>query len=209
MTDYFMQVLGQFNSTLGWSIGQHMTSSSSESSVANDWHNAWNAAWTSGSFGLDTLYPTGTAITEITVATLNGTMHEISKTRLPLPLAGISSDDTLPYQEAVCVSWRGTNIQRWGRGRWYLPATVETIVNGDVVTDTAANRIKTAIQSIYSGMTTSGSTFFVTNHDDIKDKKTGAIIVPAHSKSIVTTPFVSKKPARQSRRVRKVPAAYV
>lgn len=209
MPDYYMQVLGEYSASLGWSFGQHITSSASETSVAAAWHDAWVTAWTSGAFGLDLLYPASTSTTEVTVATLNGTMHEITKTRLPMVQSGISSDDTLPYQEAICVSWRGNNIQRYGRGRWFLPATVETVINGDVLTTGFATRIKNAVQSVYNAMTTSGATFFVTNKKDIHDKRTGAIIVPAYTKQIVTTPYVATKPARQSRRVRKVPSSYV
>lgn len=203
MTDYYMQVLGQYNSTLGWSFGQHITSADSESSLATRWASAWNSSWTSGAYGLQTLYPTGTAITEITVATLNGTMHEVSKTRTPLPLPGISSDDTLPFQESVVISWRGLAIQRYGRGRWYLPATVETVVNADALTNTAATRIKNAINALYTTMTTDGSTFFVTNKKALKDG------TPPYRKTIVTTPYVALKPARQSKRVRRIPTSYV
>lgn len=203
MTDYYVQVLGQYNATLGWSFGQHVTSPASESTIASRWATAWNQAWTSGGFGLQTLYPPGTAITEATAATLNGTLHEVSKTRLPLPLPGISSDDTLPFQESVVISWRGLAIQRYGRGRWYLPATVETVVNADALTTTAANRIKTAVSYVYTQMTTDGSTFFVANKKPLKDG------TPPYRHTIVTTPYVALKPARQSRRVRRIPTSYV
>lgn len=209
MTDYYMQVLGEYGTTLSWSFGQHITSSSSEATLATEWQAAWTGAWTDGSFGLQTLYPTTTAITQVSVATLNARMREISKTRLTLAEAGISSDDTLPYQEAICVSWRGTNIQKNGRGRWYLPAPVETIVNADALTSTAATRIKNAVSYVYSQMTTGGNTFFVTNKKDIVDPVTHVVLVPAFTKQIVTTPLVARKPARQSRRVRKVPSVYV
>lgn len=203
MTDYYMQLHGTYAGGLAWSFGQHITSGASESALATEWHNAWNTAWTSGAFGLDTLYPTTTAITEVTVATLNGTMHEVSKTTQGLALPGISSADTLPYQESVVISWRGLAIQRYGRGRWYMPALAEDQVNGDVVITTAANRIKTAVQSVYTAMTTDGSTFFVTNKKALKDG------TPPFRKTIVTTPLVATKPARQSRRTRKVPTTYV
>lgn len=209
MPDYYMQVLGEYTSSLGWSFGQHITSSSSEASLAASWHLAWTGAWTDGSFGLQTLYPTGTAITEVTVATLSASMKELSKTRLALAEAGIASDDTLPFQNSVCVSWRGTNIQRYGRGRWFLPAPIETIINNNVLTNTAATRIKNAVNYVYSQMSAGGNTFFVTNKKDIIDKVTHAVLVPAFTKQIVTTPFVATKPARQSRRVRKVPSSYV
>lgn len=209
MTDYYMQVLGEYANSLGWSFGQHISSSSSEATLASEWQAAWTSAWTDGSFGLQTLYPTTTTVTQVSVATLSPRMREISKTRLTLAEAGISSDDTLPYQESICVSWRGTNIQKNGRGRWYLPATIETIVNSDLVTSTAATRIKNAVEYVYGQMTTGGNTFFVTNKKDIIDKHTLAVLVPAFTKQIVTTPLVARKPARQSRRVRKVPATYI
>lgn len=209
MSDYYLQVLGEYSSTISWSLGMHLTSSSSESSIAATWHTVWNQVWTDGSFGLQTLYPTGTGITEVTVATLNATMHELSKTRTALAVAGIASDDTLPYQNAVCISWRGTNIQRYGRGRFFLPAPIETIINNNALTNTAATRIKTAMGYLATQMTSGGNTIFVTNKKDIKDKHTGAIIVPAFTKQIVTTPYVATKPARQSRRVRKIPSTYV
>lgn len=203
MTDYYMQVHGEYGGTLGWSFGQHITSGASESALCAEWHNAWNTAWTSGAFGMDTLYPTATTINDVTVATLNGTMHEVSKSELALALPGISSSDTLPWQESVVVSWRGLAIQRYGRGRWYLPALAEDQVNGDIVITTAATRIKTAVQSVYTAMTTDGSTFFVVNKKPLKDG------TPAFRKTVVTTPLVAQKPARQSRRVRKVPTSYV
>lgn len=203
MTDYYMQVQGQFSSTLGWSFGQHITSASSETSLASAWSAAWDVAWTSGSFGLQTLYPTQTAITQVTVATLNGTMHEVSKTRLTLARAGISSVDTLPYQESIVVSWRGLAIQRYGRGRWYLPATTEEEITNDVLISTAATRIKNAVSYVHTSMTSDGSTFFVVNKKPLKDG------TPPYRKTIVTTPLVALKPARQSKRVRRVPTSYV
>jgi hypothetical protein len=130
-------------------------------------------------------------------------MHEISKTVLPLAVAGVSSDDTLPYLNSIVVSWRGTAIQRYGRGRWFLPATVETVVNGNLLTSAAGDRIKASMNSVHNTMTTDGSTFFVTNKKALKDG------TAPYRKTIVTTPLVARKPARQSRRVRKVPTSYV
>jgi|1185.fasta_scaffold06907_1 hypothetical protein len=202
MADYYMQVIGQFAGSLAWSFGQHISSPATEVSLAGRWHDTWAYAWAAGGTGINTLYPTGTAITAVSVSTLNGTMHEVSKTVLPLPLAGISSDDTLPFLNSIVVSWRGLAIQRYGRGRWFLPATVETVVNGDVLTSAAATRIKASVGSVHSDMVIDGSTFFVTNKKALKDG------TPPFRKTIVTTPLVAMKPARQSRRVRRIPTSY-
>ena len=202
MADYYMQVIGQFAGSLGWSFGQHITSSDTETGIAGRWHDIWNSSWVAGGTGLNAIYPTSTAVTSVSVSTLNGTMHEVSKTVLPLALAGISSDDTLPYLNSIVISWRGTAIQRYGRGRWFMPATVETVVNGDVLTSGAAGRFKATVTSVHNTMVADGSTFFVTNKKALKDG------TPPFRKTIVTTPLVAMKPARQSRRVRKVPTSY-
>src|SRR4051812_48549579 len=124
MADYYMQVIGQFAGSLAWSFGQHISSPATEVSLAGRWHDTWAYAWAAGGTGINTLYPTGTAITAVSVSTLNGTMHEVSKTVLPLPLAGISSDDTLPFltrswcpgeasRSSAMAAAAGSCRQRW------------------------------------------------------------------------------------------------
>lgn len=203
MPDYYCQVSGEYNGALGWSFGQHMTTGQSEDSLATQWLAAWEDAWTSSTLGLNTLYPATTTINGVSVATLNATMHETSKTRRTISHPGTSTADTLPYQEAIVVSWRGPNIQRHGRGRWYLPALAEDQVNGDVLITAAANRIKDAMNDVYNRMQGINAQFFVTNKHPLKDG------TPAFQHTTVTTPLVALKPARQSRRVRKVPTSYV
>jgi hypothetical protein len=203
VTDYYLQLKGVFAGGVAWSIGQHYTSNANETTVASTWQSAWADAWTNSSYGLQTLYPVATTTEEVTVATLNASMHETSKTLLAAVHPGTSSADTLPYQEAVVVSWRGLNIQRHGRGRWYLPALAEDQVNGDIVIDNAAGRIKNAITALKANMTADGSTFFVTNKKALKDG------TPPFQKVVVTTPLVAKKPARMSRRTRKIANVYV
>jgi len=203
VTDYYLQLKGTFAGGVPWSIGQHYTSNANETTVASTWQSAWADAYTNSSYGLQTLYPVATSAQEITVATLNASMHEVSKTVLAAVHPGTSAADTLPYQEAVVVSWRGISIQRHGRGRWYLPALAEDEVNGDVVIDNAAGRIKNAITALKNNMTADGSTFFVTNKKPLKDG------TPAFQKVVVTTPLVAKKPARMSRRTRKIANVYV
>lgn len=203
MTDYYLQLKGLFAGSVGWSIGQHYTSNANEAAVASAWQSAWADAWTNSSYGLQTLYPTGTVTTEIIASTLNGTMHELTKTPLALAHAGTNTGDTLPYQEAIVVSWRGLSVRKSGRGRWYLPALAEGEVNGDVVDVDAAGRIKNAVSALHATMTADGSTFFVTNKKPLKDG------TPAFQKTVVTTPLVARKPARMSRRVRRIPTSYV
>ena len=203
MADYYAQIHGLFAGDIAWSTGVHITSSQSETALATTWNNAVTDFWASGTHGVETLCPTNTGITQTSVATLNGTMHEVSKTRTPNVASGTDTADTLPYQEAIVLSLRGNSIQKHGRGRMFLPALAEDQVNGDVLVSAAQTRISNAIRAVWAAVNADGSTFFVTNKKPLKDG------TPAFQKTVVTTPLVSNKPARQSRRVKKVPATYV
>lgn len=204
--DYYARIQGTFATGIPWSTGVHITSTQSESALATTWANAISNMWTDPAHGVESLYPTATEVTSTSVATLNGTMHEVSKTVTPAALPGTSAADTLPYQEAVCISLRSNDIRKTGRGRMYLPALAEDQVNADILILTAQTRISTAIKAVWANINADGSTFFVTPTNAKKPPKNG---VPLYTKSVVTTPRVSNKPARQSRRTRKVAASYM
>jgi hypothetical protein len=203
VTDYYAQMHGQFAGGIPWSTGLHITSNQSESALATTWSNAIQNLWTDGANGIETLYPLTTSLTQVTVATLNATMHEVTKTRIPKSIPGTSTADTLPYQEAVVISWRGNSVQRRGRGRMYLPALAEDQVNNDAVITAAGNRLKAAFTALASAIQADGSTIFVFPKKPTKDG------TPAFTKTVVTTPLVALKPARMSRRVRKVAPEYL
>jgi len=198
-----MQIHGTFKNELSWSTGVHMTSQRSEQALETDWNNAVTDLWHSGVYGIQTLYPVDTGITATSVATLNGTMHEISKTTLPNIASGTDAADTLPYLNAIVISLRGNSTQRHGRGRMFFPALAEDQVNADVLVPAAQTRLSQAVRALWASMTSDGSTFFVTNKKPLKDG------TPPYQKMVVTTPLVSNKPARQARRVRKVAPTYV
>jgi hypothetical protein len=205
VTDYMVKMIGQYAGGIPWTTGVHVTSAQSESALATTWRNAVLNFWLDPAHGVQTLYPTGTVLTETSVATLNATMHEVTKTTTPTAAAGTSTADTLPFQEAVCISLRGNSVQKTGRGRMFLPALAEDQVNNDVVIGAATARISTAIKAVFAAINADGSTFFVTPVNVKKPPKNG---VPLYTKTVVTSPLVSNKPARQSRRVRKVAASY-
>lgn len=203
MADYYAQVIGTFGSNIGWSFGTHITSNQNEATLLTTWTNAWEGAWTNATYGLAKVYPTTTEVTEFSVATLNSTMHEISKSRNVASLAGTAAGDTLPYLNAVVVSLRSNSVQKHGRGRMFLPALEETFVNGDVVIPTALGNISQAVNTVLSAIIADGSTNFVTNKKALKDG------TPPYQKTQITKWMVSNKPARQARRTKKIPASYM
>ena len=204
MTDYYAQVYGKYTTDISWSFGLHITSSQAESALLTTWSNAWHAAWTDSGHGLNLLYPTTTGITGYSVATLNGIYEETSKSRATSTDVGTASGDSLPFLNATLVSLRSTSVSRHGRGRFFLPAMVETSVNADVLDSGDAARTSTAVNSVKTAIQADGSTIFVVD----KGKPHAIPPVPAGPKFVITQWLVSNKPARQSRRVKKVRPVY-
>lgn len=202
MTDYKCQVQGSYAGQHPWSFGMHITSAQNESTLAATWANMWNNVWTNGTYGLEVLYPTTTSITGFSVATLNATMKEITKTTTSAALPGTATGDTLPYLNSILISMRSNGIQKHQRGRIYLPAPEETFVNVDVVIPTAVTRLVSAMSNVLLTIGADGSNIFVTNRLALKD------LTPPFQKTPITRLLVSNKPARQSRRANKIPAVY-
>lgn len=206
MTDYKCQVNGEFEGGIPWSFSWKITSSQTEGGLATTWANAWTAAWTDASHGLQTLYPTTTTFNGVSVATLDPTYHtEVSRTVSTAALAGTATGDSLPFLNSVVVSLRSNTLGKRARGRTYLPAMEETMVNNDIVTAPTVARIKAAVTAVQTAIQGDGSTIFVSSQGHPREVPP----VPAGPKYVITTLLVSNKPARQSRRVRKVRATYL
>lgn len=206
MTDYRCQIHGIYANGSQWSTRMHVTSNQSESALLTTWSSAVNNAWLNGTYGLQTLFPVGTVVTAVSVATLGPTMRETSKSFLATSYPGIAPGDTLPFLNSAVVSLRSNNIQKKGRGRLFMPAFEETFVNDDVVIPAAVTRLKSAWEAVAASIHSDGSTIFVYNAKDTSDKHPP--VIPAFTKEVITSILISNKPARQARRVRKVAAVY-
>lgn len=203
MSDYYTQLHGHFGDGTLWSTGLHVTSIQDEATLATTMVNAWFAAWTDTSHGLEALYPTTTSTDTVSVARLSAEMKEVTKTVLPAVNPGTTSGDSLPYRLATLVSLRSPSIQRFGRGRMFLPAMDETFVNADLLTSAAATRVSASMDELFAAIRSDGSSVFVTNKKPLKDG------TPAFQKTVITSQLVSRKPAGQFRRVKRTPAIYV
>ena len=203
MADYYCQVDGVFANGRSWTFGVHVTSAQNISTLLTTWNSAWTAAWNSGANALKQFYPVGTEVAQTTVALLDATFHETQKQAQPNSIPGTATGDTLPIQEAVVVSERSLNIQKHGRGRFYLPALEETFVNNNVVDPTALGKISAAVNSVKTAIQADGSSIFVVSKKPHKDG-TGQYV-----KTPIIQWKVSNKPARQSKRNNKSTPVYV
>jgi len=200
---------GVFASGRTWSFRQYFTSASVLATVQADWVAQTASLWTDGTHGLQTLYPTTTVFNQaVTYAmiTLVGPPEKFIASQLAtnsFTHAGTSANDGLPDQDAVCVSLRTAGVGPNNRGRNKLPAIDETIVTGDIIGNTEATRVTTAMTALRTGMAAAGHIQVILN-----DKVTPHDPVIATTKP-VTLCETDRVVRTQRPRVRKELAQYV
>lgn len=204
MPDYYAQVRGHYSAATKWSFGVHISSAQDLATILTTWKTAWEAAWIDGAHGLNVLYPATTGIEQYAMYLLDANYRSTQVAVSPSVKVGTAVGDSLPWQEAILVSLRSIASGPQGRGRMYLPAIVETSVNNNVLDPGDATRISAAVNAVKTAVQADGSSWFVAKRG-----------VPGHVPPIlpgprffITTAEVSNKPARQSRRVRKIRPVY-
>lgn len=209
MALYRCVAYGTYNSGRTWSFRQNFSSAATLATVEADWFAQVVAAWTDGAHGLQTLYPTTTSLkltrtyslfltlgppilVKASAAAQNTAVH-----------AGTSVNDGLPDQDAVVVSLRTAGVGPNNRGRTFLPAVDETIVTGDILGNTQATRVTTAMTALRAGMAAAGHVQVIFN-----DRPTVHDPVTATTKPI-TLCETDQVIRSQRRRIRKSAAQYV
>lgn len=204
MTIYRAVASGTFASGLTWSFRQHFNSTAALSTISGDWATAIVDLWTNATYGIETLYPTGTLLTGTSVAALSGVpFREGLKQVAATSHAGTAATDSLPEQDCILVSLRAAAVGGRNRGRIHLPAPAEDQATGGELDATPSTRVSSAINALYSSMRLSG-------HDPVvyNTKVSVADPVLQTMKSIVTEE-VDRVLRTQRRRTRKRRAVYV
>lgn len=198
------RVNGVYASGGKWSFGFRVTSTQSLSALATTMTNAWAAAWNDGTHGLKLIYPAGTDMKSVTVASLDATMKQTFKIVTASVNAGASGGTSTGYASSVVVSMRSTGIKRWQRGRFKLPAPDPQFVTDDRLTATPGGHVSTAVNSVKTAIQADGSTVFVCG---LKDHK----LLPgtAFVKTVIDLPFeVADKLGTQRNRTKGESVAY-
>lgn len=209
MTLYRCVAYGIYDSGRSWSFRQNFSSSATLATVQADWAAQTAAAWTDGTHGLQTLYPTTTVFNRARTYQLFLTLGPPILVKASFAAensfthAGTSTNDGLPDQDATVVSLRTAGVGPNNRGRTFLPALDETIVVGDVIGNTEATRVTTAMTALRAGMAAAGHTQVLFN-----DRPTVHDPVTATTKP-VTLCETDQVMRTQRRRVRKSAPQYV
>lgn len=205
MSDYRATVHGTFGNGINWSFGTNITSNQTGQGLLTTWANAWASAWSTGTTGIQTLYPTTTEITKYNIVLYDANWRGSAQWGQNVAAPGTAVGDSLPFQESVVVSMRGNQMGGHGRGRFYMPALEETFVNNNKVISSAQSRLSAGVNLVKASMTADGSTFFVFQRPQPKHVPP----IVAGPKYVVNVFEVSDKPATQKRRTRKIQPTYL
>jgi len=171
MALYVCVAKGTYLSGRSWTVRQKFSSAALLATVQADWAAQIVAAWTNGTYGLQGLYPTTTILQQATTyqmaLTLGPPIKEVASASATSAFshAGVSTNDGLPDQDAVLVSLRTAGIGPNNRGRTFLPACDETLVVGDIMANTQAAQVTTAMTALRAGMAAAGHTQVIWNHE--------------------------------------------
>jgi hypothetical protein len=203
MGTFRLTASGTFASGETWSTRVHANSTNSLATVLNDWAFAIGDFWTNGTYGVETIYPTGTSLTQARAALLDGTFHETNVATSTLADPGTGTGDSLPEQVCILVSLRTDIAGERGRGRLHLPAPQETSATGGELDSTPATRVSTAIDALFSGMRGIGYQFFVYN------TKVSVRDPVLYTEKVITSQEVDRVLRTMRRRVKSRRAIYV
>lgn len=203
MADYFARIKGHYPSGRGWGTGLHVRTTDTPAALLSIWIAAVTSWWTDGTHGLNTLYPAGTILDYVDVATLDGSMKTIARTApTTLSLPGTSSDNGLPDKNSIAVALRSTSIGPGQIGHMKLPAPVEGIVANGEYQPTPMSRVGVASRALLSAVGADGSQVFFFNRQPTLHKPTPFTV------SIAVTAQASSKVASETSRVKSLKATF-
>jgi len=206
MTVFRCTASGVFPSGLPWSFRQHFDSTATTAAVSASWSAALTGWWTDGTDGMALVYPTGTTLDLSTVAMLVGVpFRETEKLEVPHTFAGTLTTDSLPEQDCVLVSLRGSEVGARNRGRIHLPAVAEDQATAGLLTAGAVGHIRITTNNLYASMRGAGHIPVVYN---AKVSKVPTVDPVVQTLKTVASELVDQRLRTQRRRVRKAKAVY-
>lgn len=200
MTNYRAICSGLLGGSLPWSFHMGLQSSSTESTVADNWNVAIVALFTDATNGLEKFMSSDVTVTDTFVTTLNATFHQTTKTSVTtsLPITGTDVNASLPWSIAEVVTLRTGFATKWGHGRIFLPPFAEDQIAAHVIKAATITSMQTVFNTFFASLTGAGHVPYVYNARTLKDGTLPFTI------RICNGYDISNKPARQSRRVSKI-----
>lgn len=149
MANYISQANFLLNDAFPASVGMKFISADSEATVESLWHGSVKDAWNTSSFLA--FMPADTHFVSTSTSTATGTWHQSTKTVTNEDIPG-GGGASLPYHDALIVTWRTAFANKHGHGRWYWPPlTSAALASGGYVFSAAA---LTAAQTAFNAMIT-------------------------------------------------------
>jgi hypothetical protein len=133
------------NDSFPASVGMKFISSDSEATVESTWHGSVKSAWNSAPFLA--LMPADTHFISTSTSTASASWKQTTKTTTDEDIPG-GGGASLPYHDALIVTWRTNLASKAGHGRWYWPplTTAAIATGGYVFSATAMTDAQTAFE---------------------------------------------------------------
>lgn len=203
MTNFLHKANGTFADGGFWSFGLTTSGSITEAAAQTAWHD-----FVTGFFGdvnVTTYYSTGLHLTQTSTSTASATFHQTSKEVTAETFVGTSTGNQLPTVLGLVISLYTANSTRYGRGRVFLPAPTDTVLDtapqDGMLTATVGGHIGTAWSTAWTAMQTAGLDPL------LYTRQTTRSGIPQYSTSAITSRKVQGKLHVQKRRSDKIIAA--
>jgi len=160
MSIYRITISGHMKTGELWDTTWHVNVAGGQAlDVANAAADAVTAAWSgvTGPAGkLTDYYTADLGVDEVAAVELGTDNHGVDKKIVSLSLAGTSTDELLPPNNAVAVSLRTNLPTKGGRGRNFLPSPVVTAILNQLLSSAAQLAIHNAWLRALKSMSDAG-----------------------------------------------------
>lgn len=156
MAIYRVTAFGHMVDGEEWNATWHINKVTGQAAVvsaraADAWTKMWSG--TNSPVGnLEALYPASIGVDGVRCDELDDSGRNVSQVVTALALVGTSSDEALPASVAVAVSLRTDSPTKFGRGRFFLPSPVVTIMDSQKIASATVTTIKNAALAALNDM---------------------------------------------------------
>ena len=199
MTNFIHRAHGYTTDGSHWSFTLTTSGVISETSAESAFSSAIVGYFTDAN--VKQYYSTGFKLDRTSTSTTSATFHQVTKTTTVQATFGTSSATQLPTALSPVWSLRSANVERWGRGRVYLPTptigSLSTSNNG-AIDSTHATNMGTALATAAGVLQSAGLEMILWTRRPTQDGRAAYLTVPVVSRTL------SEKWGHQHRRNDKV-----
>jgi hypothetical protein len=202
VTDFRCTINGLLGGVRPWSMRWYLTGGVTEAAMSATFNAAATALFSTAADGIQHLMCADVTTVNTKVATLSGSMTEVSQTLAAMALTGDAAGNSLPWDTAFLERYTFPGVKKSQRGFTHLPPMAQSTLVSHVMTPAVAESLQDVFDVFFPAIHTGGVQSFVFNGKNLKD---GTV---KHTKEIPTGYEISDKPGSVEARADKVLPTY-